>query len=107
MIAVAIAAIALTSFITLVIKSLDVEEHARKITEATLIAEDKLKEIERTGFPETGTTEGPIENSETPGYSYKLVVSETPIDQVRQVDLDILWEKKKRSVTLTAFIAKQ
>ncbi len=107
MIAVAIAAIALVSFTILVIKSLDMEDHARKITEATLIAEDKLKEIERTGFPEIGTTDGAVENSETPGYSYKLVVSETPIDQVRQLDLDILWENKKRSVTLTSFIAKQ
>ncbi len=107
MIAVAIASIALVSFITLVIKSMDMEDHARKITEATLIAEDRLKEIERNGFPELGTTDGPIENTETPGFSYRLVVSETPIDQVRQIDLDILWENKKQSVTLTAYIAKQ
>jgi general secretion pathway protein I len=107
MVALAIASIALVSFITLVLKSIDVEEHARKVTEATLIAEEKLKEIERGGFPEIGTTDGPIENSDTPGYSYRIVVSATPIDQVRQVDLDILWENKKRSITLTAFIAKQ
>jgi len=47
MIALAIASIALVSFITLVITSMDMEDHARKVTEATLVADDKLKEVER------------------------------------------------------------
>jgi len=35
------------------------------------------------------------------------VVTETSIDQVRQIDIEVFWEKKKRSVMLTTFIAKQ
>jgi hypothetical protein len=36
-----------------------------------------------------------------------MVVTETSIDQVRQIDIEVFWENKKRSVTLTTFIAKQ
>ncbi len=106
MIAVAIASIALVSFISLVISSLDIEDHARKMTEATIIADDKMKEIERLGFPEVGTLEGLIKEDEPNGFSYKLQVTDTPIEGVRQIELDVLWEKKKRSVTLTTFVAK-
>jgi hypothetical protein len=128
MIAIAIASIALVSFISLVITSIDMEYHARKITEATFAADDKLKEIERLGYPEVGQTEGPIYGQQPGGpattagplqpagtvsaqvpteFTYRAVVTETPIQGVREVDVDIYWDKKRRSVTLTTFIAKQ
>jgi len=124
MIALAIASIALVSFISLVITSIDMEYHARKVTEATFAADDKLKEIERLGYPEVGQTEGPIYGQQAAGpgnvlavgsastqvpteFTYRAVVTETPIQGVRQVDVDIYWDKKRRSVTLTTFIAKQ
>ncbi len=106
LIAVAVASIALVSFISLVVTSIDMEEHARKVTEATLIADDKLKEIERTGFPEVGTTEGLIDEEQPQGFSYTLVVSETPIAQVREIDIDVLWDKGKRSVSLISYMAR-
>jgi general secretion pathway protein I len=107
LIAVAVASIALVSLISLIITSLDVEDHARKVTEATLIADDKLKEIERTGFPEVGSSEGLVDDEQPQGFSYRLVVSETPIEQVREIDVEILWDKGRRSVTLTSYMARQ
>jgi general secretion pathway protein I len=106
LIAVAVASIALVSFVTLVMTSMDIEDHARKTTEATLIADDKMKEIERTGFPEVGETEGLIDDTQPQGFSYRLVVTETPIEQVRQMDIEVLWDKGRRSVTLIGYIAK-
>ena len=106
LIAVAVASIALVSFITLVISSMDMEDHARKVTEATIIADDKLKEIERTGFPELGKTEGLIDDEQPQGFSYRLVVTETPIEQVREINVEVLWDKGKRSVTLVSYIAR-
>jgi len=105
-VAVAIAAIALVSFVTLVISSMDIEDHARKITEATLIADDKLKEIERAGYPEPGRTEGLVNEQDPSGFTYSLVVSETPIQGVRQMDVEVFWNNKRGSVQLTAYIAK-
>ena len=77
MVALAIASIALVSFITLVITSMDLEDHARKVTDATLAADDKLKEVERTGFPDVGKTEGLIDEQDPDGFSYVMVVTET------------------------------
>ncbi len=107
MVAIEIASIALVSFITLVITSMNLEDHARKVTDATLAADDKLKEVERTGFPDVGKTDGLINEQDPDGFSYVMVVTETSIDQVRQIDIEVFWKKKKRSVTLTTYIAKQ
>lgn len=105
-VAIAIAAIALVSFISLVITSMDLEDHARKMTDATLAADEKLKEVERTGFPDVGKTEGLIDENDPGGFYYVMVVGETPIDGVRQVTVEVFWQNKKRSVSLDTYIAK-
>jgi general secretion pathway protein I len=107
MVALAVASIALVSFVTLVITSMEIEDHARRLTEATLIAEDMLKEIERTGIPDLGTTEGPVKDDEHPGFTYRLSVAETPIQLVRQIDVEVFWEDGKRSMNLVSYLAKQ
>jgi hypothetical protein len=107
MVAVAIASIALISFLSLVIYSLEMEDYSRKITEATLIADDQLKEIERTGYPDIGETEGLVDEDEPSGFSYKLAVKETPVENVREVELEILWDNKKGSLRMTSFIVKR
>jgi general secretion pathway protein I len=107
MVAVAVAAIALVSLVTIVISALEMEEHARRMTEATLIAEDKLKEIERTGYPEVAQVEALVDETDPNGFVYRLTVSETPIDDVRQVDVEVLWDKKRRSVSLVGYFMKK
>jgi general secretion pathway protein I len=107
MVAVAIAAIALVSLITLVIASLDMEDQARRMTSATLIADGKLKEIERTGFPELSRVEGLVDENDPTGFSYRTVVTETPIQDVRQVEVEVFWDKKRRSVNLVGYFARK
>jgi general secretion pathway protein I len=107
MIAVAIAAIALVSLITLVIAALDMEDYARKMTSATLIAEGKLKEIERTGYPELSQVEALVDENDPTGFYYRTVVTETPIEDVRQVDVEVFWDKRRRSVSLVGYFAKK
>ncbi len=107
MVAVAIAAIALVSLITLVLASLDIEDHARRMTSATLIGEDKLKEIERTGYPEVSRAEGLVDESDPEGFSYRTVVTDTPIEDVRQVEVEVFWDKKRRSISLVGYFAKK
>ena len=107
MVAMAVAAIALFSFSTLLISALEMEGHARRMTEATLIAEDKLKEIERTGFPELSRVEGLVDENDPTGFSYMTIVTETPIEEVRQVEVEVFWDKKKGSVSLIGYFAKK
>jgi general secretion pathway protein I len=107
MVAVAIAAIALVSLITLVIASLDMEDQARRMTSATLIADGKLKEIERTGFPELSRVEGLVDENDPTGFFYRTIVTETPIEDVRQVEVEVFWDKKRRSVSLVGYFARK
>ena len=107
MVAVAISSIALFSFIGLVITSIEMEDYARKMTEAVLIGDDRLKEIERSGYPEPGQKEGLIDDEDPQGFSYRVAVTDTAIDGVRQVEYEVLWDNKKKSVNLVAFIAKR
>jgi len=107
MVAVAVAAIALVSLVTIVISALELEGQARKMTEATLIAEDKLKEIERTGYPEVAQMEALVDETDPSGFVYRLTVTETPIDDVRQVDVEVLWDNKRRSVSLVGYFMKK
>jgi general secretion pathway protein I len=107
MVAVAIASIALVSFITLVVGALDVEDHARKVTEATIIADEKLKEIERGPFPEIGKIEGKVNDQMDDGYFYRVLVMDTSLQNVRQVDIDVFWDRQRHSVSLTCYIAKE
>jgi general secretion pathway protein I len=107
LVAVAVISIALVSFVTLVVGALDVEEHARKLTEATIVADEKLKEVERGPFPETGKTTGLVSDSEPDGFSYRMTITDTQLKDVRQVDVEVLWDREKRSVTLTGYVPKQ
>ncbi len=107
MVAVAVASIALVSFISLVVAALQMEDYGRRVTDATLLADNRLKEIERTGLPELGITEGLIDERDPDGYTYRLTVLNTPIDNVRHLILEVRWNKGKDSVTLETYMLAQ
>lgn len=66
-----------------------------------------MKEIEGSGFPEMGTTEGPVNEEEPAGFFYRISVTDTPIQYVRQIDVQISWDNGKRSLGLVGYVAKQ
>jgi general secretion pathway protein I len=107
MVAVAIVSLAIVSFISLVLSSLDMEERSRKMTEAMLLAEDWMNAVERSGYPELGITEGLIDEKDPQGFSYRQIVTETPIENVRHIRLEIFWNKGKEFVPLETFMVKK
>ena len=90
MVAVAVASIALVSLISLVSSAITMEDNARKLTEATVIADNMMKEIERTGYPEVGYKEGLVDKDDSPDFAFKQTVIESPIEDVRIVQLQVL-----------------
>ncbi|MCX8022696.1 MAG: prepilin-type N-terminal cleavage/methylation domain-containing protein [Syntrophorhabdaceae bacterium] len=107
LVATAIASIVLVSFLTLVLSSLDLEENARRLTEATMIADDKLKEIERGELPDPGVVEGLIDEKDPNGYAFRRTISETMIENVYLIEYEILWNKKRNSVSLITYMLKK
>jgi len=107
LVATAIASIVLVSFLTLVLNSLDLEENARRVTEATMIADNKLKEIERDELPDPGVVEGLIDENDPYGYAFKRTISETMIENVYLVEYEVFWNKKRNSISLITYILKK
>jgi general secretion pathway protein I len=107
LIAVAIASIALVSLVSLVLSSLDLEENARKVTEATMIADDKLKEIERGTLPDPGVIEGLIDEKDPSGYAFRQSVSESMIQNVYLIEVEVFWNKRRSSVALSSYVLKK
>lgn len=107
MVAVAVASIALISLISLVSNSVALEDTARKVTDATIVADTLLKELEREGYPEIGFTEALVDEDDPGGFAYRQSVSESFIENVRVVRLEVLWNNMRESVALTTYIAKK
>ncbi len=64
---------------------------SRDMSIATILARQKMGEIETTGFPELGEEEGEFEE-QFPGFTWKKAVSMTPFDGARRVELSIAWK---------------
>jgi general secretion pathway protein I len=101
-----------TSFVVLLHsrnQSVLMADDARHITEATLLAAQKMTEIELGGFPDVGEDEGEF-GDEFPGYRWKGQVSEVPTyDFIREVRLSVLWGElgKERSVDLVSYVREE
>ena len=107
MVALAITSIALISLISLVTSSMEMEEYARRLTDASTIADNMLKDIERIGIPEPGTTEGLVNDEGLQGYEYRQTISETPINDVFLVEVEVFWDKKIRSTKISTYMLKK
>ncbi len=85
--------------------SIRVYNLSRDMTVATILARQKMGEIEAAGFPELGEEEGEFEE-QFPGFTWKKAVSETPFEEARRVDLSILWKDgiRQRRVEAVAYI---
>ena len=76
------------------------------MTIATILARQKMGEIELAGFPELGEDEGDFED-EFPGFSWQRSVSTTPFEEARRVALSIMWKegiREERRIDVIAYI---
>jgi type II secretion system protein I len=78
---------------------------SRDMTVATILARQKMGEIEAAGFPELEEDEGNFEE-QFPEFSWKKAVSETSFEEARRVDLSIVWKDgiRERRVDVITYI---
>jgi len=107
MVALAIVAIALVSLLGLSSRTLTVNERVQHITRATLLAQQRLAEIE-TGVPLRAGDEELRGGFPPPFEAYRWRVSyeETPLPSVRQVNVVVAWgaEEKNEAVEFASFL---
>ena len=78
---------------------------SRDMSIATILARQKMGEIELAGFPELGEEGGDFED-EFPEFSWQRSVSTTPFEEARRVALSIMWKEgiRERRIDVIAYI---
>lgn len=108
LIALAIVSISLVALMALNNRAIDVHQRLRKITQATLLAQHKMAEVEnadqsarQTGEKSEGFFAEPFSN-----YGWRLAYSATELTGVRMVTVTVYWgeEENNASVDITSFI---
>ncbi|MDY6842627.1 MAG: prepilin-type N-terminal cleavage/methylation domain-containing protein [Thermodesulfobacteriota bacterium] len=108
LVSLAIIGIALVLILESFSLSLKTSSESRNISLATLLANDKMVEIETEGFPETGEENGVFE----PPYSdFRWIksVEDLEIEGVRRAVVGVYWKDEKHDdgVTLETFMVKK
>ena len=116
--AIAVLAIGLPVLLGLRNFDLDLHERARQMTEATLLAQEKLLESELAGVYPIGETTGEFRNAplgapltaqafdRAAGYRWKRVVSPTPFEQIREVRIRVSWHRglKEEALEVSTYV---
>jgi len=100
-----------TSFVVLLHsrnQSVVAADYARHVTVATLLASERMNDIEHEGFPDTGE-DSSVFGDDFPEYTWKTIVSETPYENIREVRVQALWGegRSQRSMELVNYVKKR
>ena len=100
-----------TSFVTLLHtrnQSVTTADYAKRATVATLLASERMSDIEHGDFPDTGEDSSNF-GDDYSEYRWKTSVSDTAYENIREVKVDVLWggEGSERSVGLVNFVRKK
>lgn len=105
MIALAVLGISLTVLLGLRNRDIALSAYSGHMTEATLLARQRISEVSFAGFPDLGAREGDF-GEDHPNYKWKEEVKQTPYDVVRELNLEVLWTEggREESVRFTTFL---
>jgi general secretion pathway protein I len=109
MVALAIVAIALVTLLGLATRSITVNEKVQRITRATLLAQQRLAELETSGAASDG---GEATSGQYPApfeaFQWRVSYADTPLAFVREVTVTVAWgrEERNEAVALTSFLLR-
>ncbi len=105
MIALSIVGIALVVMLGLVQRSILVNSRLQQMTRATLLAKQKMAEIENNINSTLDQGKGDF-TKPNQQFHWRSITTPTPISGIAQIDLSVIWgdEKNNELVTLTSFI---
>ncbi len=104
MIALAIMATSLLALLSLANRSIGVQDRLQNTTRATLLAQQKMAELETADqlpLETEGVFEAPFER-----YRWRLEFEQTPLASALQVKVVVAWgdEQRNQAVDLTSFL---
>ena len=109
MIALAIVGIALVTLLGLETRTIQLAETQQRVTQATLLAQEKMTEIE-TGDYLAGLAEREGQFAEPfELYSWSVALEPTPLPAIEMITVTVAWgeESRNEAVDLTSFLPSQ
>lgn len=108
MIALAILSVVAVAFLRAQAGSMGLVRESSQISLATLLARQKMAELESAGFAATGKSSGPG-GEFFPSFRWEREITSTDLPNVRKALIRILWveEGKERLLEFTAFFARR
>jgi general secretion pathway protein I len=108
MIALAILAMVGVAFLRAQAGSVRLLDESSQISLATLLAREKMAELEGMGFPEVGKNSGPGGDA-FPQFQWEQVVTATDLPVLRQALVRVLWKDgtRERTLELVAYFAQK
>jgi len=104
---IALSILAVTFVVLLGLRNRDILQHheARILTRATLLAQQKISEVEMGGFPALGISSGTFPAPDET-FDWTETVSTTLFDFAHEVRLDISWKEgeHRNSMALITFV---
>ncbi len=99
MVALSVLSISLVVLLGLRNRGISLAEKSRHIIEATLLARQKTTEISAQGFAGLGEEKGDF-GDESPQYSWRQTVIQTPVQEIRELLVQIVWKENNREETV-------
>ena len=105
LIALVIVATVLVALLGLQARTIDMGARQQKITQATMLAQERMSEIENTtqniSRDDDGVFDKPFDN-----YRWQVRLNPTPLASVQEVTVTVLWgdEGNNEDVSLTSFL---
>jgi general secretion pathway protein I len=108
MIALAILSIVAIAFLRAQAGSIRLVDESSQISMATLLAKEKMAELESVGFSQPQKNSG-TESQDFPRFRWEQVVSLTEILNLRKAQVRVFWMEgtQERSLELTAYFARR
>ena len=100
-----------TSFVVLLHsrnQSVLAADYARHVTIATLLASEKMGEMEHEDSHSAGGDSGDF-SEDYPGYTWKTTISDTSYEHIKEVRVEISWGEgqSRRSVELINYVKEK
>jgi general secretion pathway protein I len=108
MIALAILALVGVAFLRAQAGSIRLVDESNQVSLATLLAREKMAELEGMGFPEVGKNSG-TGGEAYPALRWEQVVTTTELPAIRKALVRILWKDgtRERTLELVAYFAQK
>lgn len=109
MVALAIVGTAMVALLSLGNRSIGVHDHLQHLTQATLLAQQKMSESElearRGGVAQLAASSGVFSEPFT-DYQWRVAISSTPLPSVQMVTVTVVWgdEQRNEGVDVTSFL---